>query len=227
MHHLWNSVTVSYLLSQRVVSLAFNEKQLLPHSFLFCVHPVISCTFGHLCVLLTGILPPSKEAAKAFSTPSWRSVPPCSFGRDIWSSPSPSSCLKLGPEQLVATLDWMFFRGSFPIKIENVQADAMSLSEILVSGRFSHTTSGIMECVALQQTSENLWLLSNEKFILHCKMNLWFSPVILGLIGLFSYHYCKVISDLFCSSSQDDLHVESSYGTELLFLLIMLWANST
>lgn len=85
----------------------------------------------------------------------------------------------------------MFFRGSFPIKIENVpvQAAAISLSEILVSGRSCHTSSGIMECVALQQMSGNLWLLSNEKFILYCKMNLWFSPVILGLIGLFSYHY--------------------------------------
>lgn len=85
----------------------------------------------------------------------------------------------------------MFFRGSFPIKIENVpvQADAMNLSEILVSGRSSHTNSGIMESVALQKMNENLWLLSNEKFILHCKMNPWFSPMILGLIGLFPYHY--------------------------------------
>lgn len=154
------------------------------------MHPFTSCTFGHLCVLHIGILPPNKEAAKASSTPG-RSVPFCSFGKNLWNSSSPSSYLKLGPEQLGATLDWMFFRGSFPIKIDNVpvQAHAMSLSEILVSGMSSCTSSGIMECVALQQMSENLWLLSNEKFILHCKMNLWFSPVILGLINLFCYHY--------------------------------------
>lgn len=171
----------------------------LIHSFFFFAHPLIS--FGHLCVLQTDIFPSRKEAKKTLSAPFWRSVPSCSFGRSIWSSTSPSSCLKLGPDQPGTALDWVFFRGSLPIKTENVpvQADTMSLSEIIVSGRSSHTSSGIMDCVALQQISENLWLLSNEKFVLHCKMNQWFSPVILGLIiGLFSYHYALLITSFCC-----------------------------
>lgn len=127
-------------------------------------------------------------------------------------------------------LDWMNFRGSFHIKKDNVavQADPLSLSGILVSGKSNHISPGI-ECVALQQVIENLWLLSMGRFILLLKMSLWFSPVRSGLIDYFLLTmHCKVMSHLFLlySSSQDDLNVGiymcSSYCTELFFLLTML-----
>lgn len=117
----------------------------LIHSFSFCILSFLVLLVTCVCCTLT-----SSHLARRLqrlSLPLLEGVClSCSFGRNISSSTSPSSRLKLGPEQLGTTLDWMFFRSSFPIKIENVpvQADAIGLSGILVSGRSSHTNSGIM-----------------------------------------------------------------------------------
>jgi len=46
-----------------------------------------------------------------------------------------------------------------------------------------------MECVALRQVGENLGFLSAGKFVLPLRMSLCFSPVSLGLVDLFPYHY--------------------------------------
>lgn len=164
-----------------------------------------------------------KGAAKASSTPPWSIAPPCSFAliaappgsQEVGSVPSQPSLAKLPGDQWnipccklsvfvsvfcsVKSPSHTCSNPPFPTRKGNavIQTEPPSLSEVFLSGRSDHTSSG-MQYVAGQQTSENLGLLPPGNFVLLSKMSLCFSPVSSGLIICFLITiHCKVISNLF------------------------------
>lgn len=201
--------------THRIVNVAFNEKQdYFVHCFSLC--PSFTChAFSHLRILYVGFLSPNaRRGCRGFLHPFLKH---CSFllfaliaappgSQEVGSVPSQPSLAKLPRNQWtipccklsvfvsvfcsMKSSSHTWSNPSFPTGkgYVAIQTEPSSLSEVFISGRSDHTSSG-MEYVAGQWTSENLGLLSPGNLVLLSKMSLCFSPVSSGLIDLFSHHY--------------------------------------